>query len=532
VGFLAWYDKQVTADNMKFWSVLLHKNTLIGAGLFTVSSALFGLLHWSPYLVDADAFYHAKMAELIWQHGLSVSFTWLPFTQLQDTFANQHILYHLLVAPLTVLVEPWQAVKISGTILSGACVTYVYFFLKKHRVPYALLYVLILLMSQPFLFRISLGKALPLTLLLLLVTIDAWWSRKYAQAFVAAFLLTWTHGAWVLILPLYISYILFFAGRKWLSGRSFTNLRLLKVCAGTLIAIILGLLFHPDFPQNILFYVNQIWHIGLINYQSRIGVGGEWYPYAIDRLVADLELVVFFLIITLGAVSVYYRKLSVRTWWLGFWFTVFLGFTLKSRRYVDILSLFSILFIAFAHKDIGLTDFVLKQGRRLRSQLTTLRASLLVGVIGFFVVSWGGIGVANYTGAYRDLRATDRTAGLYAQAASYVTQHTRPGSIVFHSDWDEFPHLFYHAADNRFIAGLDPTFFYNKYRDLYWVWVGITTGKARQGFTRVITEEFHSQTVFIDSTHQAMRENFLRAPSWQLVYQDSEAAIFILNKDQ
>src|SRR5438445_9850431 len=65
---------------------------------------------------DPDAFYHARVASLLWHGKISGHFDWLPFTTWGSGYADQHYLYHLLLYPFFDI----SALKISIIIFSTA----------------------------------------------------------------------------------------------------------------------------------------------------------------------------------------------------------------------------------------------------------------------------------------------------------------------------------------------------------------------------------------------------------------------------
>ena len=98
----------------------------------------------------------------------------------------------------------------------------------------------------------------------------------------------------------------------------------------------------------------------------------------------------------------------------------------------------------------------------------------------------------------------------FQKAADWLKNNTAKNSIIFHSDWGEFPLLFYYNSDNFYINGLDPTFMYEYNEDLYWQWHDITVGKKREGLYPVIKDNFNSSYVFLQKPHWEMSNNFKR----------------------
>jgi hypothetical protein len=118
----------------------------------------------------------------------------------------------------------------------------------------------------------------------------------------------------------------------------------------------------------------------------------------------------------------------------------------------------------------------------------------------------------------------------YEPAALWLAENTPPGSIVFHSDWDEFPMLFYYNNSNFYLVGLDPTFMYNYNKDLYWKWHNITLGSEVQNIYQIIKNDFNAEYVFVEaSTHELLDRNLRNNFYFELVYQDEISKIYKVN---
>ena len=65
---------------------------------------------------------------------------------------------------------------------------------------------------------------------------------------------------------------------------------------------------------------------------------------------------------------------------------------------------------------------------------------------------------------------------LYAGASNWLEQNTAEGELVFQTDWDDFPRLFYYNTHNTYLIGLDPTYLQLYDAELYNLWVDITQG--------------------------------------------------------
>ncbi|MBI3626526.1 hypothetical protein HY224_00580, partial [Candidatus Uhrbacteria bacterium] len=252
--------------------------------------------------------------------------------------------------------------------------------------------------------------------------------------------------------------------------------------------------------------------------------GVEWYPYPVLELLSGGVFVWILVMMAFILALVNWRKITwenVALFWL---FAFFLFFTLKSRRYVEYLVPFALLWSAIAFRDslgsqlswhqirIWLAEFFHRE--RLGAWLSGVYAVLAIGLLSFMSIH----GTRNALKAY----PLDQFAG----AAEWLAQHTQAGDLIFHNDWDDFPILFFHSPANQYIIGLDPTFMYNFNPKLYWQWVNITTGKESKGLYPAIKKDFKASYVFVDWEHTALENNLRANPLFELEYQDDQAKIF------
>lgn len=123
---------------------------------------------------------------------------------------------------------------------------------------------------------------------------------------------------------------------------------------------------------------------------------------------------------------------------------------------------------------------------------------------------------------YRDGYAPNHLRG----AAEWIKNNVPPGEIIMHSDCGEFPMLWFWNDKNRYIAGLDPAFFYDydpaRYRD----WEKITSGRAGPGIGALIRDRFDARFVLIGSRHEKMRTAIEADGGFVKVFHDDDADVY------
>ncbi|MCX6797239.1 MAG: hypothetical protein NTX98_02055, partial [Candidatus Doudnabacteria bacterium] len=319
------------------------KQYLLYLLLFIIAVSLFTYLGSNNTFADPDAFYHAKMAEILAQRGAITEFPWLSATSLKYSFVDHHFLYHLALIPFVQIFSPLIGLKIASIIFSALTIVFIFWFLKQLKIKGAFWYALFLLTINPFIFRLNLGKAQPLVLIFLFLFIYLMFYRRYLSLLLLSCFYVWLYGGWPIIFVLIILY----GGINWFwplnkrswwlfnQGKSkiFWQNILIFISAG--LGILAGIFFSPYFPQNLSFYWQQSFKIAVVNYQNLIGVGGEWYPYPpVDLFLVAIQFFIFFIFAIL--VFLYFlKKQPMNSWFLLVLSLIFLLLTLKSRRYVE-----------------------------------------------------------------------------------------------------------------------------------------------------------------------------------------------------
>ncbi len=511
--------------------------------LFTIVFSYFFFLQSPEVLPDPDSFYHARISQILGEGKIQENFPYLKFTTLNDGYIDHHFLYHLFLVPFVKLMDPLQGVKIAQAFLSSLFVLLFYWFLKKERIKYSFFWTLLLVLSSPFIFRVLLIKANSLSLIFLILGLYFIFNKKYWQLFVVSYFYVLAYGGWPLMVILAIFFLTarwaeqHLIAQKWKQGLKglLVRLKILKkksflekensmILFSVLNGVLLGIFLNPYFPKNLYFYYQQIIQIGIVNYGDKVNVGGEWSSYPFLDLMSASIIVFIFLSLSLVIFFIFFKKQNVKSLTLFFLLGMFFLATLKSRRYVEYLIPFSILFSAFSITYF-LKDEFYKEFKKLFwvsyvkfKFVFFVLASVLIW--GFVFISFEGV-----LEVKKDL-SQGSNYNYYKGASDYLKNNSRPGDIVFHGDWDDFPPLFYHSPDNYYIVGLDPTFMYNYDKDLYRAYEDITMGRDRNSLYDKILNDFGASYVFLDTNHLNFNDNLIRGSKFDLVYKDSEAFIY------
>ncbi|MFA6255223.1 MAG: hypothetical protein WC675_04330 [Patescibacteria group bacterium] len=497
--------------------------------LFLITVSLFIYLQFDSTFADPDSFYHAKLAEILAEKGAITEFPWLTATNLKYNFVDHHFLYHLILIPFVKLFSPLFGLKIATVTFASLLILTFFWFLRQLKVKGAFWYALFLLTVNPFIFRVNLAKAQALVLIFLFLIIYLLFTRRYLFLILVSCLYVWLYGGWPLLLVLAVIYGLVSSlFVYWKRGGFLLRLKKKKIYGQNLLLVVsillgiaAGVFFSPYFPWNLDFYWQQSFKIAVLNYQYSIGVGGEWYPYQFSHLLlaaAPLWLL-YFLAVFIFTTD--FKKQSMNSWFFLILSFLFFMLTLKSRRYIEYFVPLAVCFSA-----LSLADFFVLIKKNL-PKIMPVRLVFLTPLLIFLVLA---------PVFYHDLTSIKHSFqngfafNTFAEPMQWLKENSEAGDIVFHSDWDEFPILFFHNSFDYYLVGLDPTFMYFYNPGLYQQWSEITTGQFNANLYEIIKRVFGAKYVFVNiQDNEAFDQNLASNFHFQEVFKNQEAKIYKLD---
>jgi hypothetical protein len=84
--------------------------------------------------------------------------------------------------------------------------------------------------------------------------------------------------------------------------------------------------------------------------------------------------------------------------------------------------------------------------------------------------------------------------------------------------------LFYYNPDNAYVAGLDPTYLYNRDPELWKLYEKITLGDEPDP-APFIRERFGAEYVFTDNAHRPFLRAARESGDFEIVYEDSDTTV-------
>ena len=518
-----------------------NEKLLVLLGVFLIAFMVFLVLQKNAVFADPDSFYHARMGVLTSEQGAVRSFPWLPFTTLGQHYIDQHWLYHVALIPFVRLLDPLVGIKLATVFFAAILITVAVWFLIKQGLKHAWVWALVLLAATPFTFRISLAKAPSLSLATLIIGIWLMFSKKRLWTFLIAWFFVLLYGGFLVLIAAAGIFLLtnlvydlvhqktnigilkHVSPKPWWTWVGLKNYDPLHIFLCALAGAAVGLVINPFFPNTFNFIWEQAIQIGLVNYRNIIGVGGEWYPYGLTNFIGNNIVVVAPFVVAFIFYLNNFRKATVRGWTMFLLAIFFSVFTLKSRRYVEYAVPFLALSAAIMFHEALDKDDWQKFKNFLKDQLKNHKIISAV-LIAYILVSLPYV-------IWRDQKANfnNLNSGInavhYKNSASWLAQNSKKGEVVFHSDWDDFPVLFYYDTTNAYIAGLDPTFLYRQNKDRYWAWAKTTLGERKENLDEVFNM-FNTKWIWVEKDHTEMNNNVKNVQGVKLTYEDNEVWIY------
>jgi hypothetical protein len=544
------------------------RGVLLAAGALLIG-AVFWYLQFSTASIccgDYDAYYHFRWSQMLWQ-GIRTghfppSFDALPLTTLNPKdYVDHHFLFHVLQIPFTWFRDFQTGAKLGTWLFACLAVFSCYWLVIRNRLSYPLVWLVAIIgSSAPFLYRMNMGKAMSVSIVLLILGIHLLFERKYLWLLPLAFLFALTYD---------MVFLLCAAAFFWLVVTAWQERALNREVARALVAFglvlagtALGFVINPYFPHNIqLLYEHLIIKVKAGDFST--AVGSEWYPYSTWEFLGNCG-------VALAAMAAGYiafrnsaRKEQRRAFFLLLFSTLLMVVNARWRRFAEYFPPFAILFAAFALEPLL---------RRARERFTAREpaaasdASNEEAMTGetaatndarphapsrveraraweFVLVGTAFVLLAAPLVWYARVTSQD-IAGMaapdsYRGGMEWLGKNADKGELIFNTDWDDFPKLFFYNPDLAYISGLDPTYLLDRDRRLSELYAKITIGKDLKddeiaNLGPLIRDNFcagegeHKRCArytFSDHDHQDFYNSALDSGWFDEVYHDDDCSI-------
>jgi hypothetical protein len=491
----------------------LRSSLEIAAGLALILAVMGWIEFGGPAILDNDGYYHIRWAAMLrenWPH--LPAFKALPLTTLNEhSYVDHHYLFHVLLIPFT-LGDLRIGAKLAAVVFSSLGIVSMFALLVVYRIRYRWLWLAPLVAgSEHFLYRMSMTRAPALSLALLGIGAYLILKRKHSWLALLSFIFVWSYS----LFPLMLAFALTYSITVYLSERRMDLWSALASATG----IIAGLVINPYFPKN-LSLLREHWLMKYTGTYS-VDVGVEWYPYETWVMlgISAVAFAVYF--IALLAFEYRERVRDPKPLFFLIVSVMFLMMVFKSRRFIEYWPPFAVLFAAFTMvprlERVNFTWLARKRDRAI--------AAVAAAIVTVAAIVWMGGCIWQ---ARQDVRS-EADPFAYRGAGEWLAANTPPGTMIFTTDWDDFPILFYYSPNNTYIVGLDPTYLHNRDPELWKLYASITLGEEDTP-APLIRDRFGAEYVFADNEHPDFMQIAEESGDFEKVYEDNFTTVLRVRK--
>jgi len=473
-----------------------------------VAAAMFGLQFSTRSLIAYDGYFHVKFSYLMGHgQGFIRNLPWLQFTVHRDFFRDHHMLFHVLYIPFT-----YGDLRVGGKIAAALFATMAMsaFYLvgaRRDKAAAAIATLALLGAGNIFLTRMSMPRVPSLNMLFILLATHAIVTRRARWFGIVMLLFVWLYDGFAVVIPIMLAFVV----ADWLVARRFDW----RIPAWGLGGVATGIVVNPYFPANISSYWFNLWRAsGSAQLIER--TGREWLPLTSWELLTQAWVI--WVALAVAVLLAILRRKPTREGVALFLITVFATFlAFKAKRYLDTWPPIVMLFLVYSWADYWDERAVSEARLSPWPRRIATAALALLALYAPFAVD-----------RQIDKFKNEREYEYFKGAAEYIAEKTadRPGTLVFNTDWDDFPFLFHFNSHNYYIVGMDQLYMIHYDKELFDLWRGICEGTVNNP-AKEIAEKFGAAYAVADK--QQRRGFVMRAMverDLKKVYEDDNVVVY------
>ena len=471
-----------------------------------VAVSLHKLQFCTNALIGNDGYFHIKYSYLMSHgHGLIRKLPWLHYTIHRDYYRDHHFLQHLLYLPFT-----FGELRLGGKVAAwfyGVLAMAVFYCVcaRKGKWLAAILTLILLGASTRFLTRLIMPRVPSMFMLMLLLATHAIITRRSRWLAGIMFAFVWLYDGFALVI---VVMLCFFIAELITERRC--NWRMLVWGFGGIAA---GIIINPYFPHNIGSYLFNLQRTAT-SAQLIERTGWEWKPFDAWFLLTTTKGI--WIVLGIGILLAVLSRKPSRECIALLLATIFATvLAMKARRYQDTWPPLVLLFMAYTWA--GFWDEQKEKHPRAGPRWQTITTVLLASVIAFtpFVLR-----------AQLEKTRDEKPFEYYQGAAEYIRRTAPPATIVFNTDWDDFPFLFFFNSESYYILGLDQLYMIHYDKEMFELWRSISKGEVADP-SGAIYENFNSTYAVVEK--KSRKAFMLRAAldkNMRRVYNDKYCAVY------
>ncbi len=463
-------------------------------------------------IAEPDTLYHFKVASLILRDGGWVDIKWLPYTILGNHGPDHHWLWHVALAPFTLIDDPWQAIVVAASVTCAAVPTVILLVCRALAVPLAPVFALFAIYGAGLPERLTRLRSEGLVFMLLSLALLAMARQRVMTLAILSFVFMQAYHGAVLLVPMALLFTL--AARA--VSQTWPLRNIIAVAGGFTLALAIS----PWFPQNVSYLLFHT--LFKLRSQNLDLIGNEWLQ------PSWLQIVQFSWmnhLLLLSALLLFLRRrssvdrslrLSPETLTAMAMAAVCLFLYRDAVRNVSYYTLFVALASALLVRD---------------SAIGNSRRPWTLGLAG--AASAAAAATLYLSG--RDLaKVPFYPQGLtrFEAIVSDIEEHAGSDAVVFNVDWGHFGFLFWQSDRLRYVSGLDGN--YLAYGDprRFKIWYDVFLGLPLAGGTaNVLRREFNTEWVVVPRGRRmdALAEYLVDQPDTTLQRKDQDGWLIHLD---
>ena len=509
----------------------MKNNSLKTIGGVTLLLAISAALQFStPNIADPDSFYHLAHAKIYAERGIFYAeFPWAQFSVIKDLKADLWYGFHLFLIPFTYIGDGILGIKIAGAVITFLTLAGFYWVLARLKIKWPLVWVLIFVVAAPdVMYRLTMTRPHNLTLALALIVFALVLTGGKRSAFlILGFFSSFLHIAlgWLPIFVAALSNLILKTRREPVRWAN-----LIYLAAGSAI----GILARPHPLGALKLAYIQVVQIIFIKLQNiPLTFGRELKPPTWDMFLRNTPLIILILAtaLVLYKMSAAKNNQEAKEQKNIFWAALaisgifFLVTTLVARRSYDIFIGLGLVAAAAA------LTLYLKNSAAARENSALSVLIIVIGLLSF-----------NSVTLFKKYNDGAWIPTHLKESSLWLKENSKPGEIVFHTNWDQFGALFFWNQNNYYINGMDPVFQYAYNEPLYWKnhfmfttdsAYSQTCGKIRctaeevESTAKVLANDFKASYVVLRKAQNPKTYFFwLKEKTFPLVFENAKEAVF------
>jgi len=504
--------------------------------IFICTFILFGFirLYASGDPLIGDHYFHLKYADLLRTRGWNVvkHFNFIYSIADDDVDNGRYALnlFQVSLIPFTFFKDKLLGLQLADVFQASSFIAIVYYVMRKSRVQYSGVFVLLMLTSSYFVMRLLIGRAFVLVTALIFVEMYFAIDKKYKALFATVLLhVLWHQNTY--FMPVLV------VGVVETSRYLMINKTYWKNVVAIILAIILATAFFPGFPMSLIDWISNIFEIqsGSISGSMAQSIGGneliskDFMAYFADNSILLLSFVVG----TVGTLFLYVlqkqesltldiRKNMVWVYSLFlFMIVTMLGTITISGRFFDFL--FPTVFVL-----LGFITTIIMQLQKINIDKLLIKFLKTGFFIFIFAIITNVLIVVYAKSNSFDYEPTKKVT-------EWVMKNSEKGDKVFLYNWGVFTNMFFGNNYNRYSMGIEPTALKHQDESVYWKYYNIFLYNyycEKESDCKKELENAKKQFKSLNEEQKKKAEKYNSRKIIEFVKNDFDANIIISNSDK